>query len=81
MMLKNMGAASTIHVDVLWWRNTLKRRPQHCTLYFYTKVQVWGMMVRTSSHVPFTPKTILVKKKKMSALSCYKKRVKKERDL
>ena len=27
MTLKNMGAASTIHVDVLFWWNTLKRRP------------------------------------------------------
>jgi hypothetical protein len=26
-MLKNMGAASTIHVDILWWWNTLKERP------------------------------------------------------
>jgi len=49
--------------DALWRWNTLKRRPQHYTLGFYTKVQVWGRMVRTSPHVPSTPKVTLVKKK------------------
>jgi len=49
--------------DALWRWNTLKRRPQHYTLGFYTKVQVWGRMVRTSPHVPSTPKVTLVNKK------------------
>jgi hypothetical protein len=38
-------------------------------LDFYIKVQVWRRMVRLSPRVapqvPYTPKTILVKKKKM----------------
>ena len=33
-----------------------------CTLDFYTKVQVWGRMVKVSPQVPYTPKVILVKK-------------------
>jgi hypothetical protein len=28
------GAASTTYVDDIWKWNTLKRRPQHCTLDF-----------------------------------------------
>jgi len=62
--LRTWEATSTIHIDVLWWWNTLKRRPWLYTLDFYTKAQVWGRMVRTSSHVPFRPKTILVKRKR-----------------
>ena len=48
-----------------------KRRPRHYTLDFYTKVQVWGRMVR----IPKVPCTKLMMT--MLALSCYKR--KKER--
>ena len=44
-----------------------KRRPQHYTLDFYTKVQVWGRMVRILKvHCTKMMMTML-------ALSCYKK--------
>ena len=35
MMHEITGATSTTNVDDLWKRNTLKRRPQHCTLDFH----------------------------------------------
>jgi len=41
-MLKNMGAASIIHIDVLWWWNTLKGRPPILHTYFYKKGQGGG---------------------------------------
>jgi hypothetical protein len=43
---------------------------------------VGGRMLKVSPQVPYTPKAILVKKKKMmTTLSCYKKeREKKRRD-
>jgi len=49
-----------------------KRRPWLYTLDFYTKVQVWGRMVRilSSMHTKDNP----LKKIMMLALPCYKKK-------
>jgi hypothetical protein len=59
----------------------LKRRPRHGTLDFYTKVQVWGRMVRVSPQVPYTPKAILVKRNKNDVNSALlKKESQKKRD-
>ena len=67
-MLEKMRATSTKSHDTLWWWNTLKRRPWHYTLDFYTKVQVWG---RESNYK--IPYKLMVIKKMMSALPCSKK--------
>jgi hypothetical protein len=48
------------------------------TAHFYTKVQVWGRMVRTSPYVPSIPKVTLVKKKKNDDSSVLLKKRKKE---
>ena len=55
-MIENMGVTSTIHLDAFWWWNVLGRRLRPYTLEFYTKVQVWGAMVRASLHFSFSPK-------------------------
>jgi hypothetical protein len=41
-----------------------KKRPQHDTLDFYKKVQVWGRIVRVSAQVPDAKKTIIYERKK-----------------
>jgi hypothetical protein len=51
------------------------RRFRPYTLDFYTKVQVWGRMVRASLQVPSVSKAI--QKMMMSDLPCYIKRGKK----
>ena len=48
-------------------------------LDFYTKVQVWGRMVRVSPQVPYTPKAILVKKNDVSSALLKKGQFTKER--
>jgi hypothetical protein len=40
------GAASTIQLDDLGDGTHSKGDPRHCTLNFYTKVQVWERMVK-----------------------------------
>ena len=51
-----------------------KRDPRHYTLDFYTKVQVWGRVVKSHYKVPSPQKAILGSKEKMMlALPCYKK--------
>jgi hypothetical protein len=62
-MLENMEATSIIHLDALWWWNTLKRRPWPAHLTFTQKSKCGEG--RWKSH----HKVILVKKI-MSALPC-----------
>jgi hypothetical protein len=59
----------------------LKRRPRHGTLDFYTKVQVWGRMVRVSPQVPYTPKAILVKRNKNDVNSALLKKESQKREI
>jgi len=64
-MPENMRAASTTYLDD---GTHSKRRPRRYTLDFYTKVQVWGRMVR----IPKVPCTKMMMM--MLALSCYIKK-------
>ena len=69
----NIGAASIVRLDALWCWNTLERRPHHCTLDFYTKVQVWREIAQylaaNSSHTKEYPGL-----QKVSAPTCLEKK-------
>ena len=77
-MPENMRYALVEHFEALWSWNTLERRPQHCTLGFHTKVQVWGKSLSVSLQSSKHPKEYPCFKK-VSDLACSKKREKKER--
>ena len=63
-----MGAATTTYVDDLWKWNTLKKGDPNIAHLTFTKVQVWGRMVR----IPKVPCTKMMMA--MLALSCYKRK-------
>jgi hypothetical protein len=73
-MLENMRASSTKHRDTLWRWNTLRWRPRHYTLDFYTKVQMWGRMVCLTTKFHTHQRLSWLKRKMISALPCYKKK-------
>ena len=77
-MPENMRTASAEHFDTPRSWNTLKRRPQHCTLDFHTKVQVWGkslsVSLQCSKHTKEYPCY-----KKVSDLACSKKKRERKR--
>jgi hypothetical protein len=56
-----------------------KGDPQHCTLDFYTKVQVWERMVNHSLHVPSRPKDTQDKKNDVSSTLLKKEKELKKR--
>ena len=76
-MPENMRSASAEHFEALWSWNTLERRPQHCTLDFHTKVQVWGKSLSISLQSSKHPKEYPCFKK-ASDLACSKKKKKRE---
>jgi len=67
MMLEIMGAASATYRDVLWWCDTLKRRPPTLHTWFSQKSKCGGEW--WESH----QKAILVKKKKCVSPASVKK--------
>ena len=71
---KNMGAASLVHFDALWWWNTLERRPRYCTLDFHIKVQVWRKSLSVLLQIPANQRSILVSRRCQPCLAWKRER-------
>ena len=77
IMLKNMGATSTIHVDVLWWWNIVKKENLTPHTWLLHKSPVWGRVVKISLSSIHTKGNLGLKRKKSIIIYIYEWKKKK----